>query len=448
MGKYFGTDGIRGVANKDLTPELAYKAGRCAAYELIDMENKVIVIGKDTRLSGDMLEAALIAGINSMGFDVYRLGVIPTPAVAYLTRYYKAASGIVISASHNPGEFNGIKFFANTGFKLPDEVEDDIEVLIDSNKIDDYRPIGGEIGVVKEIDNAFEIYREFLKTRVDMDLNGYKIALDCGNGATYKIAEDLFKSFGADVVIVNTQPDGLNINKNCGSTNSEIIKKLVIDEKTDMGFSFDGDGDRVIAVDERGCEMDGDHIIAACATHIYEQGKLRNNGVVGTVMTNIGFDEYMNSLGIEVHKASVGDRYVLEKMVAEDFVIGGEQSGHIIFIDDNTTGDGMLTALKLAESVIDSGRKLSELNDLMITYPQVLINAKVTNDYKKIYLNDEVINDEIEKLEAQFAGEGRVLIRPSGTEPVIRVMIEGKDQEKLEKAAIKLADLIEHRCSN
>lgn len=445
MGKYFGTDGIRGVANKDLTPELAYRAGRSAAYKLKDEENKLVVIGKDTRLSGDMLEAALIAGLNSMGFDVYRLGVIPTPAVAYLTRYFKAASGIVISASHNPGEFNGIKFFGNNGFKLPDEVEDDIEKLIDGNEIDDFRPIAGEIGIVKDIENSIELYSDFLKSRVKMDLSGYKVALDCGNGATYKIAGNLFKAFGASVVVVNTEPDGLNINKKCGSTNVEVIKDLVVKEKANLGFSFDGDGDRVIAVDEEGNEMDGDHIIAACTNHLLSQGKLRNNGVVGTVMTNIGFDEYMKTIGVDVYKASVGDRYVLEKMIEQDFVIGGEQSGHIIFIDDNTTGDGMLTALKLSESMIDSNKKLSDLNKLMTTYPQVLINAKVDNSYKKEYLNDEVIKEEIEKLEKAFAGEGRVLIRPSGTEPLIRVMIEGKDQDKLEKAARELADLIEER---
>lgn len=446
MGKYFGTDGIRGVANSELTPELAYKVARASAYKLNKDNNKLIVIGKDTRKSGDMLEAALIAGYTSMGYDVYLLGVIPTPAVAYLTRYYKAEAGIVISASHNPAEFNGIKYFGSDGFKLPDEVEEEIENVIDNYKKIDIRPIGSGVGSVEIKAEATKIYTDYLKSRVNLKLNGMKVAVDCGNGATYKIAEELFTSLGADVTVISTEPNGLNINKDCGSTNPKLIQKLVKDTNSEIGFSYDGDGDRLISIDENGEILDGDHFLAACAYHMKKQGRLKNLGVVGTVMTNIGLEEYLKSIDVKLEKASVGDRYVLEIMVKDGYSLGGEQSGHIIFLDDNTTGDGLLSSLKILEVKVESNKKMSELNGLMTTYPQVLLNARVSNENKNSYLNDEVIVNEIKNLEERFNGEGRVLIRPSGTEPLVRVMIEGKDQSLLESEAIKLVNLIEERC--
>ena len=443
MGKYFGTDGVRGVANDDLSPELAFKIGRAVAEKLND-DTKLMVIGKDTRLSGDMLESALIAGLNSAGFSVIRLGVIPTPAVAFLTRYYKASAGAVISASHNPGEFNGIKFFGSTGFKLPDALEDEIEELID-NPDTEFYPTHEKIGKVYDRPEASRIYIDFLKSTIGESFDGIKIALDCGHGATYKIAPVLFKELGADVQVINTEPDGMNINLNCGSTNPEIIKTVVSKTNADMGFSFDGDGDRLIAVDETGEIMDGDHLIAACALHLKEQGKLKNNGVVGTVMTNIGFDECMKKHGVDVFKANVGDRYVLEMMVKEGFIIGGEQSGHIIFLEDNTTGDGILSALKVAEMKIHQNNKMSELNQLMTTYPQVLVNAKVKKKNQMKYVDDEEIQNEIKKLEEKMSGQGRVLIRPSGTEPLVRVMLEGQDQEQMNRDAVVLAELISNK---
>lgn len=446
MGKYFGTDGIRGVANEELTPELAYKVARASAYKLNEDDNKLIVIGKDTRKSGDMIEAALVAGYTSMGYDVYLLGVIPTPAVAYLTRYYNAEAGIVISASHNPAEFNGIKYFGSDGFKLPDDVEIEIENIIDNYKKIDIRPTGSGVGSVTIKDEATSIYTDYLKSRINLNLDGMKIAVDCGNGATHRIAKDLFESLGAEAIVISTEPNGLNINKGCGSTNPELIQKLVKETKSSIGFSYDGDGDRLITVDETGDILDGDHFLAACAYHMNNNGTLKNSGVVGTVMTNIGLDEYLNSIDVKLEKSAVGDRYVLEIMVEGGYSLGGEQSGHIIFLDDNTTGDGLLSSLKILEVMVESKKKMSELNGLMVTYPQVLVNAKVSNENKNNYLKDEIILKEIEALENKFNGEGRVLIRPSGTEPLVRVMIEGKDQNILEKEAIKLVKLIEERC--
>lgn len=443
MGKYFGTDGIRGIANDDLSPELTYQLGRAVAEKLKD-DNKLVVIGKDTRISGDMLESALIAGLNSAGYSVIRLGVIPTPAVAYLTRYYKASAGAVISASHNPGEFNGIKFFGPEGFKLDDALEEEIEELID-NPDKDFYPTREKVGRVFDKPEGTRLYIDYLKSRIKEDLSNTKIALDCGHGATYKIAPILFKELGADVQVINTEPDGMNINLNCGSTNPEIIKQVVLKSKSDMGFSFDGDGDRLIAVDETGEIMDGDHLLGACALHLKEQGKLKSNGVVGTVMTNIGLDELMKKSEIEILKADVGDRYVLEMMVEKGYILGGEQSGHIIFLEDNTTGDGILSALKVAEMKVHQSITMSDLNQLMTTYPQVLVNAKVRKKNLLKYLDDEEIQQEIRLLEQKMEGHGRVLIRPSGTEPLVRVMLEGKDLEQMEKDADSLAKMIEKK---
>lgn len=448
MTKYFGTDGIRGIANKDLTPELAFEVGRAGAFILTHGKKGKILIGKDTRASGDMLEASLIAGITSMGLDVITLGVVPTPAVAYLTREYKAVAGIMISASHNPGEYNGIKFFNQDGLKLADEIEEEIEEILNKEKEVDLRPVGNEIGRVSIEENGCRDYKEFLKNSIDIDLKGIKVAMDCGNGALYKIGPEIIKELNGEVVFVNVEPDGMNINKNCGSTNPDIIQKLVKKEKADIGLSFDGDADRIIAVDENGDLIDGDHILAICATHLKEIGELNNNTVVGTVMTNMGLDIYLKEMGMDIVKTKVGDRYVLEEMLERDFVLGGEQSGHIIFLKYNTTGDGLATGLHLLEVLNKSDKPLSSLSKVMKDYPQILINATVPNEKKYKYLEDGEIKDRIEKIEDQFHGKGRVVIRPSGTEPLVRVMIEGENQEEITKIAKELSVFIEERLKN
>ena len=445
MSRLFGTDGIRGVANQELRPELAFKVGRAVAHILCNHKEGSILVGKDTRISGDMLESALVAGITSMGIDVILLGVIPTPAVAYLTRKYKALAGVVISASHNPGEYNGIKFFNSDGLKLPDEVEDKIEEIMDSEEVDNIRPIAAEVGRVIIEKNSAKEYKEYLKSTINIDLTGMKIAMDCGHGALYKIGPETIRELNGQVLVVNDSPDGMNINKDCGSTNPDIVRNLVLEEKADIGISFDGDGDRIIAVDNEGNLIDGDHILAICATNLKEKGKLTNNTVVGTVMTNMGLDLYLKENGMDIIKTAVGDRYVLEEMLQSDYVIGGEQSGHIIFLEYNTTGDGLATGLHLLEVVKETGKSLAELNKLMTNYPQVLVNAKVDNSKKYKYLEDEVIKNEIDKIEKLFHGQGRVVIRPSGTEPLVRVMIEGKNQEEISNIAENLAEIIEKR---
>lgn len=445
MGKLFGTDGIRGIANKDLTPELAYKVGRAGAYILAKGKKGKIILGKDTRASGDMLEAALTAGFCSMGIDVLQVGIIPTPAVAYLVRKYEALAGVVISASHNPGEYNGIKFFNHEGLKLPDEIEEKIEDIIINNKEIEERPIKDEIGRVIIEENGAKDYKEYLKNTINIDLTGLTVALDTGNGALYKIAPETIKELNGQVILVNNTPDGMNINKKCGSTNPEVIQKLVLDKKADIGLSFDGDGDRIIAVDEEGNIINGDHILAICGTYLKSKGKLKNDTIVGTIMTNIGLDIYSQENNINIVKTAVGDRYVLEEMLNSNYVIGGEQSGHIIFLDYNTTGDGLATGLHLLEVKLATGKSMSELNNLMKSYPQVLINAKVDNKLKYKYMENAEIRAEIERIEELFRGEGRVVIRPSGTEPLVRVMIEGKDQEEITKIAKELADLIENK---
>lgn len=445
MGKLFGTDGVRGIANVDLTPELAYQIGRAGAYILAQNKTGKIVVGKDTRASGDMLEAALTAGICSMGLDVISLGIIPTPAVAFLTRKYEALAGVVISASHNPGEYNGIKFFNIDGLKLPDEVEEKIEDIILNKKEIDVRPIKNQVGRVYIEENGARDYKEFLKSNIKIDLTGITVAMDCGHGALYKIGPETIQELGGRVIVVNNNPDGMNINKNCGSTNPGIVQQLVIDEKADIGLSFDGDADRIIAVDEKGIIIDGDHILAICGSYLKDNGRLKNNTIVGTIMTNMGLDVYLEENNMNIVKTKVGDRYILEEMLESGYVLGGEQSGHIIFLDYNTTGDGLATGLHLLEVMKLTGKPMSELNNLMKNYPQVLINAKVDNAYKYNYLENAEIKSEIEKIESLFHGEGRVVIRPSGTEPLVRVMIEGKNQEEITKIAQELADFIEVR---
>ncbi len=414
MGKLFGTDGVRGIANKDLTPELAFKIGRFGAYVLSKGNKGKILVGKDTRISGDMLEASLMAGICSVGLDAVSLGVIPTPAVAYLTKKHQALAGVVISASHNPGEYNGIKFFDSQGFKLPDEVEEEIEDLV------------------------------IIET-IGIDLSGIKVAMDCGYGALYKIGPETIKRLGGQVVAINTEPDGMNINKACGSTNPKMIQELVLKEKAHIGISFDGDGDRIIAVDNEGNIIDGDHILAICSVYLKETGKLKNNMVVGTIMTNMGLDMYLKDQGIDIVKTKVGDRYILEEMQKKGYVFGGEQSGHIVFLDYNTTGDGLATGLHLLEVMKAKNKTMAELNSVMTNFPQVLVNARVKNELKYFYDRNIEIQAQIEKLEKLFEGQGRVVIRPSGTEPLVRVMIEAKEDIGLEKIARDLASFIEER---
>lgn len=447
MSRMFGTDGVRGIANQDLNCELAFKLGQAGTYVLSKGKKKPkILIGKDTRLSGDMLEAALVAGICSAGGQALLAGVIPTPGVAYLTKHYKVDAGVVISASHNPMEYNGIKFFDRNGYKLPDELEDEIEAIIKGEKrVDIPAPTGGDIGSKMIVPNAIQDYVNFLKSTIDVDLSGLKLALDCANGAAYKVAPMVFSQLGAEVVAINDNPNGININCNCGSTHPEGLQRFVVESRVDVGLAFDGDADRLIAVDEKGELVDGDQIMVICALDMKERGLLKRNTVVATIMSNIGFDIALEKAGCSFVKTKVGDRYVLEEMLKNGYNIGGEQSGHIIFLDHSTTGDGILTALQLLSVLKRKKQKLSELASVMQRFPQVLVNAKVNPDKKNCYMEDHVIAEEISRIESRFKGAGRVVIRPSGTEPLIRVMIEGADQKEIEESAKRLASLIEER---
>lgn len=447
MGKLFGTDGVRGIANKDLTSDLSYKLGRVGGFFLTKGKKRPkMVVGMDTRISGDMLEGALSAGLNSAGIDVLYLGVLPTPAVACLIKKLEADGGVMISASHNPVEYNGIKFFNENGFKLTDEIENSIEEYI-LNDIDiDYIPVAGDIGRKIRIENPVRKYMDFLKDTIDVDFKGLKIAVDCGNGAVYKAAPELLHELGAQVYVMHNDPNGVNINVNCGSTNTNEIEKLVLETGADVGLSFDGDADRLIAADENGNIVDGDHILAICGMHLKSKGKLKSNTVVGTVMTNMGLDICLKENNINIAKTNVGDRYVLEEMIKGNYSIGGEQSGHIIFLDYNTTGDGLLTAIQLISVMKERNAKLSKLSAVMTVMPQVLVNAVINKDKKNAYLQDELIMNKIKEIENHFHGKGRVLIRPSGTEPLVRVMIEGQNQVEIETYAKELAALIEERC--
>ena len=446
MGKLFGTDGVRGIANKDLSPELAYKLGRVGGYFLTKGKKRPrMVVGMDTRISGDMLEGALSSGLNSAGVDVLYLGILPTPAVACMIRILNADGGVMITASHNPVEYNGIKFFNEQGLKLTDEMENSIEEYILNNLDIDYLPVAGEVGRKIRIENPLRKYMEFLKSTVDVDLKGLKIAVDCGNGAAYKAAPELLQELGAQIYIIHNDPNGININVNCGSTKPDEIQKLVLETGADVGLSFDGDADRMIAADENGNIVDGDHVLAICGVHMKEKGRLKSNTVVGTVMTNMGLDLCLKNENINIIKTKVGDRYVLEEMLNGRHSIGGEQSGHIIFLDYNTTGDGILTAIQLLSVMKETSSKLSGLAGIMKVMPQILVNAPVAEEKKELYLDDEVIRNKIEEIENHFDGSGRVLIRPSGTEPLIRVMIEGENQAELETYAHELAKLIEDR---
>lgn len=446
MSRMFGTDGVRGIANKELTAEMAYNLGRAGSFVLTEGAHKPnIVVGMDTRISGDMLEAALVAGICSVGAHAICVGVVPTPAVAYLTRFYNADAGIVISASHNPVEYNGIKFFNKDGYKLPDEVEDKIEEIIKNGLREVPSPVGENLGTRDVRKNAIFDYIDFLKGIAEVDLSGIKIALDCAEGASYFAAPEIFKRLGAKVHVIHNKPDGKNINKNCGSTHINELEKYTVESKCQIGFAFDGDADRCLAVDENGKLINGDHILAILSKDLKEIGKLDHDTVVVTVMSNIGLDIACKNEKIKTVKTKVGDRYVLEEMLKKGYKIGGEQSGHIIFLDYNTTGDGLITAIRLASVIRKKGKTASELAGMMKEFPQVLVNAKVSNAKKSFYKTDELIVSKIDEMEKSLEGKGRVLIRPSGTEPLVRVMLEGENQEEIEKMAHELGQLIEER---
>ena len=444
MARMFGTDGVRGVAGTELTIELATKLGQAGAYVLTKEKSHkpTIMVGCDTRISGGMLANALMAGICSVGANAIYVGVAPTPAIAYLTRKHKVDAGVVISASHNPMEFNGIKFFNGEGYKLSDELEDEIEALVKSGMKDIDFPTGAGIG---KIDYRFDIvdeYVEFEKETVPVDLSGLKIVIDCAEGASSYTSVKALKDLGADLIAIHTEPDGTNINADCGSTHMDELKARVVSEKADVGIAFDGDADRMLAVDENGKMVDGDEIMAICGNYLKSKGRLAKDTIVVTVMTNLGFSIMGKEQDINIEKTKVGDRYVLENMKENGYNLGGEQSGHVIFLDDNTTGDGLLSALHLLQVMVDTGKPLSELAKVMEVLPQALVNAKVPNDKKESYMEYSDIAEAIAELEKKFAGEGRVLIRPSGTEPLVRVMIEGKDQKVIDEEAHKLAELI------
>lgn len=448
MKRIFGTDGVRGIANTELTANMAYGLGRAGAFVLTEGTHKPkIVVGMDTRISGDMLESALVSGILSVGAEAICVGVVPTPAVAYLTRKYKADAGVVISASHNPVEYNGIKFFDGNGYKLEDSLEDKIQQVMESDFQGVPCPIGEQVGKKTVMYNAIREYVDFAKSTVNCDLSGLKIAVDCANGASSKTSVMAIKELGAEVLPIHNNPDGFNINKNCGSTHPEELQRFVVENQCHVGLAFDGDADRCLAVDEKGNLINGDFMIAICAKYFKEHKKLKDDIVVVTVMSNMGFDIAMKGQGITSLKTKVGDRYVLEEMKKHNYSIGGEQSGHIIFLDFNTTGDGLVSGLQLLNIVKETGKELSTLAEIMKELPQVLINAKVKNEMKDIHEKDEEIKEEIRKIEEKMAGRGRVLIRPSGTEPLVRVMLEGENQQEIDDIAKTLAAKIELKAS-
>lgn len=447
MGRLFGTDGARGVANQELTCEIAFKIGRAAAFVLTEECHRKpkILIGKDTRISCDMLESALAAGLCSVGAQVVTLGIIPTPAVAYLTRKYDAEAGIMISASHNSAEYNGIKIFNSNGYKLSDAIEERIEgiVLDDAEKID--LPTGDDVGTVKRCETAIEDYTEFAQKVIDCKLDGLRIAIDCANGASYVTAAKVISALGGEPFVIHNHPNGTNINLNCGSTHVEDLSNYVKNAGVDIGLAFDGDADRLIVVDENGEIVDGDKIMLICAEHLKSQNMLRKDTLVITVMSNLGLVLKAKELGINTIQTSVGDRYVLEEMLKSGYNLGGEASGHIIFLNHNTTGDGLISALNVLKILKQSGKKMSELAQIYETMPQCMVNAKVSNAKKYEYNKDEVILEEIKHLEKEFDGKGRILVRASGTEPCVRVMIEGENQDVITQKANYLASIIEAR---
>lgn len=450
MGRLFGTDGVRGIANESLTPELALQIGRAAAKVLL-RESKsskpTILIGKDTRASGDMLEAALTAGFTSVGCNVLSVGVVPTPAVAYLVCKYGCEAGVMISASHNPCEYNGIKIFQKTGYKLDDSIEEEIEAIILDNAEEIPVMTGGAVGNRLYCKTAVKDYVEHVVSTTSVRFDGLSIALDCANGSASVCAKEIFTSLGAKCIMLSDTPDGVNINHNCGSTHPEELMRFVKDAGLDLGLAFDGDADRMLAVDENGELVDGDKVIAICAKRMKDEGKLAKNTAVVTVMSNMGFFKFCKDNDIDCAKTAVGDRYVLERMLKDGYNIGGEQSGHVIFLDYASTGDGELSGVQLLETVVKSGKKLSELAKIMRVYPQVLINVTVTPEGKQKYNNDEYIISAVQHAEMELSGEGRVLVRVSGTEPLIRVMLEGSDIDQITKLGNAIADVVRERLS-
>lgn len=445
MGRLFGTDGVRGIANSSLSCELAMKLGRAAAMVLSNNSRRrpLFVIGMDTRISSEMLSAALTAGLCSVGADVMLLGVVPTPAVAYLIGKYKADAGVMISASHNSAEYNGIKMFSGDGYKLPDVLEEEIEsIVIDDTK--EFKPVeGADVGKVTYAENAIKYYVEHLTSTVPNSLEGIKIAVDCANGSASMTAKYLMEQLGAEATILYDKPDGININENCGSTHLENLSKYVVENKMDLGIAFDGDADRCLCVDENGELVDGDQIMAMCALDMKERGKLAKATAIGTVLTNLGFVKFCEANNVNFIATKVGDRYVLEEMLLEEYNFGGEQSGHIIFRDFATTGDGELTAIQVLSLVKRSGKKLSELAKVMNKYPQMAINVKVSQEGKVQFYTNSNVKTAIEEAKEKLEDKGRIVVRPSGTEPKIRVMVECFDEKLMNETATKVGEVIE-----
>ena len=449
MGRLFGTDGVRGIANTELTVERAMEIGRAAAEVISDgcRRRPLFIVGADTRMSSSMIGCAVMAGICSRGADVIDLGVVPTPAVAYLVGKYKADAGVMISASHNPAEFNGIKIFGGEGYKLPDALEDKIEAIVLDGESDGKKPIGGEVGKVTKSDRAARDYIDHVKRSVLYSLDGMKVAIDCANGSASTTAAKLFEELGANATILHADPNGTNINDNCGSTHIDRLSKFVVEGGYDCGVAFDGDADRCLAVDENGKLVDGDQMMAVCALDLQERGRLNGNAVVGTIMTNFGFGKFCDEHGIKFIATKVGDRYVLEEMLLEDYSFGGEQSGHIIFRDFATTGDGQLTACQLLSLIRRKGKKLSELASVMTCYPQTMVNLKVSAEGKLKFYTDPDIRDAMNEAKAELGATGRLVVRPSGTEPLIRVMAEGEDMAQIEAITNRVANVIKERLS-
>ena len=452
MRKYFGTDGIRRIANTELSPNLVYRVAKAGAYVLSKHSNRAptILIGRDTRISGTLIESAMTAGFLSYGANVKILGVIPTPGVAYLTKKLKADASVVISASHNTFEFNGVKYFSNLGMKIPDELEEEIEEVMDSGELDKLTAVNEKIGVSEIRTDLLDEYVYFFRKHFEEDFenlnrDNFVVAIDTANGATSVVAAKVFTALGIKHYILNNTPNGVNINDNCGSTHLDVLKKYVVENHCNLGIAYDGDGDRCLAVDDKGNEIDGDKLLAVISQYMKEKGTLKQNTLVATVMSNLGLQKYTEKNGINFEQTKVGDRYVLEKMLKEEYNLGGEQSGHIIMLDYNPTGDGILTSLMLIKILLEKNVPSSKLCDIIQIYPQVLINAKVKNTKKYDYEKDQEIKTEIEKLEKEFCGNGRVLIRASGTEPLVRVMIEGKDEQYIKTKAKDLAKLIEKK---
>jgi phosphoglucosamine mutase len=442
MGKYFGTDGVRGVANSELTPELAFKLGRFGGYVLTkEHDRPKVLIGRDTRISGHMLEGALVAGLLSIGAEVMRLGVISTPGVAYLTKALGAQAGVMISASHNPVADNGIKFFGPDGYKLSDDQENEIEQLMDMEADELPRPVGADLGQVNDYFEGGQKYLQYLKQSVDEEFTGLHIALDCAHGATSSLATHLFADLDADTSTMGASPNGLNINDGVGSTHPEALAEFVKEKGADLGLAFDGDGDRLIAIDEKGNIVDGDQIMYICGKFMKERGQLKQGTVVSTVMSNLGFYKGLEENGVQSVQTAVGDRYVVEEMKKNGYNLGGEQSGHIIFLDYNTTGDGLLTGLQLANIMKATNKPLSELAGEMKKFPQVLVNIRVTD--KHHVTDNEKVKEVIEQVEAEMNGNGRILVRPSGTEPLVRVMAEAATAELCQEYVNRIAAVVE-----